>query len=214
MRTTKDIERLLDRLDNVIADELESQDLDFKQWDTKSRRHAVAVAIEMAVCMANGGGGTVVFGVSDRVTGRRQAISGVPYEIDVARLQRSIYDSTDPKITPVVDELQVPEGTGRLLVMHVYPGLPPYTDVQGRAKIRVGKECLPLTGTLRRKIAVETGEGDYTRELVAGSPQEHLSASALEELRAIARWEHAPADLVALSDVDLLELLGLAATLS
>jgi ATP-dependent DNA helicase RecG len=42
--------------------------------------------------------------------------------------------------------------------------VPPYTDVQGRAKIRVGKECLPLTGTLRRKIAVETGEGDYTAD--------------------------------------------------
>lgn len=189
MRTRADIEALLPELEHCTADELESQDLDFKQWDTQSRDKAVKTVVQMAVCMANGGGGTVVFGVADRVQGRRNAILGIPPEIDTNLLKRAVYDQTDPKITPVFEELMVPEGTGRLLLMQIYPGMPPYTDTAGRGSIRVGKECQPLTGTLRRKISVETGETDYTAETVAPVETALLSATALETLRNQARRE-------------------------
>ena len=36
MRTVEEIEKLLEELDKSPADELEDQDLDFKEWDTKS----------------------------------------------------------------------------------------------------------------------------------------------------------------------------------
>jgi len=77
MRTVADIASLLSELEHCVADDLEEQDLDFKQWDTQSRDKAVKTLVQMAVCMANGGGGTVVFGVADRVQGRAQAILGV-----------------------------------------------------------------------------------------------------------------------------------------
>ena len=48
------------------------------------------------------GGGTVVFGVADRVQGRDHAILGVPPEIDSNLLKKAVYDQTDPKITPVL----------------------------------------------------------------------------------------------------------------
>ena len=117
--------------------------------------------------MANGGGGTVVFGVADRIQGRTRAILGVPPEIDSNLLKKAVYDRTDPKIMPVFEELIVPEGTRRLLVMQIHPGMPPYTDTAGRGAIRIGKDCVPLTGTLRRKLSVETGETDFTAETVA-----------------------------------------------
>jgi ATP-dependent DNA helicase RecG len=60
MRTAKDIIELLPELEHSIADDLEDQDLDFKQWDSKSRDKSVKTVVQMAVCMANGGGGTVV----------------------------------------------------------------------------------------------------------------------------------------------------------
>ena len=60
MRTAKDIIELLPELEHGIADDLEDQDLDFKQWDGHSRDKAVRIVVQMAVCMANGGGGTVV----------------------------------------------------------------------------------------------------------------------------------------------------------
>ena len=119
MRSTPDILRLLDELDRQNASSLEDQDLDFKRWITRSLNDSVAMVVETVVCMANGGGGTVVFGVDDLAVGRAAAILGVPPEVDVNRLKKAVYDATDPKLTPVFEDLRVPEGTGRLLVMQV-----------------------------------------------------------------------------------------------
>jgi len=209
MRDLSEIRKLLDELEQQPADELEAQDLDFKEWNIRSTRDAVALVVEMAVCMANGGGGTVVFGVNDRAIGRSNAIRGVPPEIDINRLKKTVYDATDPKLTPVFQELSVPEGTGRLIVMQLYPGLPPYTDTQGRGKIRIGTDCQPLTGTLRRRVMVETGETDFTATPVSGRPEALLSVAAMERLREAARRENAPDDLLRRPDRELLATLGL-----
>lgn len=209
MRTVRDIEALLDELSLHVADELEDQDLDFKQWDTVSMDKSVRLLMQMAICMANGGGGTVVFGVADKILGRASAILGVPPEVDVNMLKKAVYDQTDPKIMPVFEDIRVPEGTGRLLVMQIYPGMPPYTDTAGRGTVRIGKDCKPLTGTLRRKIAVETGETDFTAETVASVDKALLSATALEALRDMARAERAPDELTRLDDMQLLTTLGL-----
>lgn len=209
MRSQADIEAMLQELEDCTADDLEDQDLDFKQWDQHSRDDAVKIAVQMAVCMANGGGGTVVFGVADRRRGRSKAILGVPPEIDTNMLKKAVYDQTDPKIMPVFEELTVSEGTGRLLLMQIHPGMPPYTDTAGRGTVRIGKDCKPLTGTLRRRIGVETGETDYSAEVVASMDHRFLSPVALEALRNQARRELAPEDLLRLSDVELLSNLGL-----
>ncbi len=209
MRYLGDIRTILDDLERQPADALEDQDLDFKEWNTRSMADAVSLVVEMAICMANGGGGTVVFGVDDKAVGRRSAILGVPPEVDVNRLKKAVYDLTDPKLTPVFEETSVPEGTGRLLIMQVYPGLPPYTDTSGRGKIRVGKDCQPLTGTLRRRIMVETGETDFTAVEVRGRPESLISSAAMERLREAARRENAPDDLLSKTDQDLLAALGL-----
>ena len=209
MLTATDIKAMLPQLEAGPADGLEGQNLDFKRWDGRSREQALGLAVEMAVCMANGGGGTVVFGVADGVVGREQAILGVPPEVDVHLLKKAIYERTDPKITPVFEELPVAEGTGRLLLMQIHPGLPPYTDTAGRGTVRIGKDCMPLTGTVRRKIGAETGETDYTADLVAKTDARLLSAPALETLRDLARVEGAPEDLLNQADKDLLSQLNL-----
>ena len=112
--------------------------------------------------MANGGGGTVVLGVRDRVVGRPHAILGVPASAEPHQLKREIYERTAPKLTPEVLELVVPEGTGRLFLMQVYGGLPPYTTTAGAGTVRRGKDCVPLTGDLRDRLMVERGESDVT----------------------------------------------------
>lgn len=207
MRTAAEITQLLDELDNSIADDLEDQDLDFKQWPDNSRNDAIELVVKMAVCMVNGGGGTVVFGVADHVQGRADAIPGIPLDIDINILKKAVYNKTDPKIIPVFEELKVPEGTGRVLIMQIHPGFPPHTDSSGRGTIRIGKDCQPLTGTMRGKIAVETGETDFTAEEIPGDPNALISHVAMEHLRDISREKHAPDDLLRLSDLDLLRSL-------
>jgi|AntDeeMinimDraft_4_1070355.scaffolds.fasta_scaffold00809_3 ATP-dependent DNA helicase RecG len=209
MRSHREIEALLDELESCIADDLEDQDLDFKQWNTKSRDKAVQTVVQMAICMANGDGGTIVFGVADHIAGRDNAVLGVPLEIDVNLLKRAVYDQTDPHITPVFEELYVPEGTGRVLIMQVHPGMPPHTDTKGGGTVRIGKDCQPLTGTLRRKISVETGETDYTAEAVCPVDEAMLSPVAMEALRRLAHRERAPDELLQRSDHELLDSLGL-----
>ena len=102
--TRTEVEALLERLESCCADDLESQNLDFKEWDTRSLSQSVRTVVAAAVCMANGGGGTVVFGVADKLVGRDSAILGVPPEVSVNRLRVAVYDSTDPKLTPVFQE--------------------------------------------------------------------------------------------------------------
>lgn len=203
MRELTEVRALLARLDEVEADGLESQDLDFKEWPADDR-HAIRLAVDMAVCMANGGGGTVVLGVRDRVVGRARAILGIPVSADPHQLKRDIYERTAPKLTPEVLELSVPEGTGRLFLMQVYGGLPPYTTTAGAGTVRRGKDCVPLTGDLRDRLMVERGDSDVTAVTVAEPVESLLSASALERLRDMARQEQAPADMLRKSDLDLL----------
>jgi ATP-dependent DNA helicase RecG len=209
MRTIGQIESLLNELEHCIANDLEDQDLDFKRWDEKNMNQSVKMVIRMAVCMANGGGGTVIFGVAENEVGRKNAIVGVPWDVDINQLKLAVYNETDPKIAPAFEEMTVPEGTGRLVVMQIYPGMPPYTDVKGMGKIRVGKDCKPLTGTLRKKLMVDSGENDYTAELVAKVDKKLLSPVALESLRKLAREASAPDELLALEDIELLISIGL-----
>lgn len=51
-----------------------------------------------------------------------------------------------------LDWIEVPEGYGRILLMNIYPGMPPYTETDGSATIRIGKDCMPLTGSMRKEI--------------------------------------------------------------
>lgn len=86
--------------------------------------------------------------------------------------------------------------------------MPPYTDTSGRGAVRIGKNCMPLTGTLRRKLIAETGESDLTAEPVDAPIPGLISAAALDKLREAAAHERAPADLLQLGDEDLLDAVG------
>ena len=90
----------------------------------------------MAVCMANGRGGMIIFGVRDKIIGRTNAIKGMPPYVDEVLLQKTIYDRTEPHITATFEWLIVPEGSGRLLIMRIFPGMPPYTETNGNGTIR------------------------------------------------------------------------------
>jgi predicted HTH transcriptional regulator len=127
----------LARLDTETADDLETQWLEFKPWT--SPKDDMRVAIEYVVCFANAEGGVIVFGVADRTRGRAAAIHGAGNcDLDVWR--RGIFDSTRPKLVVEVEELTVPEGTGRLILVRVPKGakrIPYYEDRQTQVTLRV-----------------------------------------------------------------------------
>lgn len=111
-----DILALLDRFEHCNADDLESEFVDFKPW--QGAKESLRTACEYASCFANARGGVVVFGVADRLRGRSRAITGAAgYDVDSFR--RAIFDNTRPSIEAEIEEIAVPEGTGRLLVVRM-----------------------------------------------------------------------------------------------
>lgn len=178
---TADIQALLDQLDNCIADDLESQFLDFKPWH--GPKEDLKVASEYAACFANGSGGVVVFGVSDKVRGRAQAIQGAKnYDIDVFR--RGIFDGTRPGIDAEVEEVSVPEGTGKLLVVRVAEGAgKPYGTAAGLFKQRVGKNCMPLDPAVFQRAQISTAAVDWSGAPAMGVGLNDLDPLQIERAR-------------------------------
>jgi ATP-dependent DNA helicase RecG len=211
MPSTQEVLILLDELERVTADSLESQTLDFKEWSRDGMNQAVWAMVEHTVCMANGGGGTLAVGVHDRRIGRANAILGVPANVNAQQLHQSIYDRTEPHISVAIDELPVHEGTGRVLVIQVPGDMRPYTDSRGAAKIRVGRQCEPMTGSVRAGMLAATGATDATREPIGDEIEDLVSAAAMEILRNTAAKSNAPAELLRRNDEDLLRSIGVVA---
>jgi ATP-dependent DNA helicase RecG len=205
MRPKEEIRALLKRLDGEPADALEDESLEFKPWegDLKTLHRLLREAV---VCLANARGGIVVLGIRDGVRTRREAIQGVG-RYDIFGLKRAIYGGTDPHILVEIEELTEPEGT--LLLVHVPRGLPPHTTSDGMAKVRVGKDCQPLTGRLMAQMLAGGGQVDPTQEIVAGVGEDDLDPKEMVELRQIIRREAQSAELARLGDRPLLESLGL-----
>jgi len=205
MRSKDEIRALLQRLDGEAADDLEDVDLEFKPWES-DRKTLHRVLRETVVCLANARGGTIVLGVRDRARSRKEAIQGVG-RYEIAGFKRAIYDGTDPHILVEVEELQEPEGM--LLLIHVPRGMPPHTTSDGVAKIRVGKECKPLTGRTFANLLASGGQLDPTAEFLLGVSENDLDPQEITALRAIIRREAQNAELARLGDRPLLEALGL-----
>lgn len=179
--TNAEITELLARLDECVADDLESQFLDFKPW--QGPKEDLKIASEYAACFANGSGGVVVFGVSDKVRGRAQAIQGVKnYDIDVFR--RGIFDGTRPGIDAEVVEISVPEGTGKLLVVRVAEGGgKPYGTAAGLFKQRIGKNCMPLDPAVFQRAQISTAAVDWSGAPALGVTLNDLDPLQIERAR-------------------------------
>ncbi|MEX1113772.1 MAG: ATP-binding protein, partial [Akkermansiaceae bacterium] len=204
--TVAEVLETLDRLQDCIADELESHDLEFKPWSNP--KDDMRVAVEYASCFANGNGGVIIFGVSDKVLGRQRAIHGAKnYDLDVWR--RGIFDATRPNLHVEVDELVVPEGTGRLLLVRVPKGAnPPYGTAQGVFKQRIGKNCMPLDPVAFQRAKITTAALDWS-----GQPSHNVGLGDLDPLeiaraRSILRGKNPESDLLRAGEEEFLKGLG------
>lgn len=205
--TNADILVLLDQLNTTVADGLETQWLDFKPWtDPKSD---MKLAVEYAACLANADGGVIVFGVADKILGRTAAIHGSKgYDRDV--WQRGIYDGMRPNLRVGVEELPVPEGTGKLLVVRVPKGnTPPYGTMQGVFKRRVGKNCMPLDPQSFSRSLVSSGAVDWSGQLTELGLSD-LDPVEVARARSILRRISPESELLKLVDEPFLVALGAA----
>lgn len=195
--SNEDISSLLARLDTEIADDLESEQIEFKPW--QGAKEDLKLAVEYAVCFANAEGGVVVFGVADKVRGRSAAIQGAQgYDLDTWR--RGIFERTAPHISAEVDELPVSEGTGCLLLVRVAKGdSPPYGTSHGLFKHRVGKNCMPLHPSEFHRGRVATAAVDWSGMPAQGVTLADLDKLEIERARAMLRSKNPSSELLNLS---------------
>lgn len=203
----EDILRLLDRLDSEPADALESDVLEFKPWLSDVKNN-LAEAIEMAVCFANANGGMIVFGIKDKVVGRKHAIAGCErYDLDVWR--RGIYQDVRPNLAVDIEDLQVPEGILLLVRIPKGPADVVYGTSKGIYKIRVGKNCMPLLPNEFQRKKVSEGIIDWSAEFAEGVSYKDLSPIEIAHLKNTLKARKPGSDLLGLSDSDLLKALGI-----
>ncbi|HEC93167.1 MAG TPA: hypothetical protein ENI51_09280 [Candidatus Atribacteria bacterium] len=208
MRHSKEqILKFLKQLENKKAEEFESETLDFKEW-ISDRKKLYKKLIEYAVCFANQKGGTLVLGVRDRARGREKAITGCTgYNID--EIKTNIYEATDPKILVDIEEVFI-DGIGvTILLIHIPQGIGIHTTTGGTSKIRIGKDCKPLTGSMRQKRLVELGFMDLTAEIIEGLSYDDLDKVEIQRLKNILRARKPESSLLKLSDRDLLKQIGI-----
>lgn len=198
-----EILRLLDKLDHSIAGNLESTNVDFKPWNDPKAN--MKTAVEYAACFANGDGGVVVFGVSDKIKGRSNAIHGVSaYDPDTWR--RGIFDNTRPHLEVEVEELTVPEGTGHLLIVRIPKGhSPPYGTAQGIFKRRIGKNCMPVDPDEFISMRVSSGALDWSGQVASGVSLEDLDPLEIARARSFLRSRNPESALLTLPDTAFLQ---------
>lgn len=198
----------LDRLDGKPADALESESLEFKQWDfNRSKQDQQRQLREAVVALANAEGGYIVLGVRDKKKTRVEAIQNLG-RLDGHELQKNIYDGTEPHIHVEVIALNEPEG--RLLAIRVPNSfLSPHTTADGVGKIRVGKESKPLTGSAMLELVRSRGGFDRTSEIIPEISASSLDPKQFDRLRKIIRESDERKALSGLSNQDLLGALGL-----
>ena len=200
---TAQILALLDRLDSCIADDLESQFLDFKPW--QGPKDDLKLACEYACCFANGAGGVVVFGVADKVRGRRQAIHGAKgYDLNAFRY--GIFNGTRPGIEALVEEIAVPEGTGKILLVRVPEGAhKPYGTTAGLYKQRVGKNCMALDPVVFQRAQISSAAVDWSGAPAIGLGLQDLDPLQIERARQILRSKAPSSGLLELSEIEFLQ---------
>ncbi len=201
-----DVARILAEIDSGRTPaELESQTLEFKQ-DKRLPEDTERLIVEVAVCFANGAGGTIVLGVADRGTGP-QAFLGTSLAID--QLRQSVYASTQPGLLVEVQEL-VHRGV-RLLVVRVPEGVDVYADSKGRPYQRIGNQCQPMPVAEATRLREERLGHDWSAEASDRAPSD-VSAATLEAVRSVlSALPDERRRLISLSDLDMLRALDLLA---
>lgn len=207
MRWNKDeLLALLDSVGEKTAAELEGETLEIKGMP-RGRDELKGWLVTFSVCLANQRGGCLLIGVADRTRDRKEALTGIG-EVNFHGLERDVYEATDPHILIELEELSVDEKT--LLAAHIPRGIPPHTTSGGVASIRVGKSCMPLTGSGLARMIASSGGLDLSAAPAEGAKLADLDGRAIDHGREMLRLQPPLRRLTHEEDGPLLEALGLA----
>jgi ATP-dependent DNA helicase RecG len=201
----RDVE-LIRALDAIQAGgtpaDFESYTLEFKE-EGKSIDDTLRELAHTAVCFANAGGGVLVVGVADKLSGLA-ALKGT--QLDRAQVQRRIFELSRPPLT--VDIIEDIGKGARLLFVFVPQSFEIHSDPQGRSPRRIGTDCIPMDPSQQMRLREERLGVDWSAQDSGIEPSE-VSSQALTTARQMLSSTLAERrKLAKLSDKDLLSALG------
>lgn len=194
MRASPDFSLALDVLSRIgpgwQADEAEREALDFKQTPHtaldetqrakrnmgKERAKFLTEMAEYATCFANGSGGIIVIGVTDKAATRKQALVGVPERYTAEEVRLAIFRNSSPALTVEVREHY--EDDVRLLLVRAPQGVVVHSTQAGVFKQRVGDQCLPIGAIDMRALQAARGQHDWSEGVTDFRPKD-VSVEAL-----------------------------------
>ncbi len=162
----------------------ESSLLDFKEFkqpgatDRDPWKAAALDLAEAAACMANGGGGALIVGVSDGVPGR-DLFPGVPDELDLDDLRHRIWQVTTPPLVVNAEERRI-QGR-RIVVLYAEAGFD-LVRVGAKLQERIGRDCVPMTPDRERLVREDRLNHDWSAEPTHLDPTD-VSPAAEEDAR-------------------------------
>ncbi|GMT97606.1 ATP-binding protein [Corallococcus caeni] len=158
------------------AQKLESVTLDFKR-EGRSADDFMRELAGDAICFTNANGGALVIGVDDK-QGGPAAFLGTSLEAEQVR--RRIYELTRPSLLVEVEE-HLFAGV-RLLVVFVPQGIEVHSDPQGRARRRLGSDCLPMSPEEIARLRDDRRSFDWSAQ-PSGRDIQEASPLALQAAR-------------------------------
>lgn len=159
---------------------------------------------EYCVGIGNAGGGWLILGVSDKMPRHMIPVKIRPGD-EISRIRESVADATQIHV-----EIHTVSSTeGPVLAVRI-PSRPqgiPFHTRSGKYLIRHGDGLRGMTiaeiDAIRREAGIE-----ITARPLADRPEHVVSPSGMEELRRLMSEAGAAADLIRLTDLDLLRSLG------
>jgi len=205
-----------DELDKIwkgqqCAEELEDQCIEFKSMiniknDFKELKE---ICSKYAVCFTNSNGGTIIFGVEDRIKGP-EAFTGCEKGINLQKLVSDVFKNTEPGIQ--IEPKYQNYNNVELLEVNI-----PNVDLKGsfyslKNSIRihrVGADCLPIYDSTKNINYISPLELDYSRSIVPEYSWSDLDHSILNDFREFIQRKNKNHDYLLLNDYDFTKALGL-----
>lgn len=199
----EEVEAALARvLAGTLARDAETATLDFKE-DGRSQDDLARTLAQASLCFANSAGGAVVVGVADKLGGP-EAFKGT--NLDAEMVRKRIYELSNPPL--LVDVVERRYAGSRLLVIRVPQSFDIHADPQGRAPIRVGVDCLPMSPNEHVRLREERRGLDWSAQ-PSGRNLSDVSPEALAAARrSLAAFTDERRKYARLSGRDLLSALG------
>jgi ATP-dependent DNA helicase RecG len=183
----------------AVADEQESETLDFKQ-DAREPGETIRILLETAICLANARGGAIVLGVDDDAGG---VAAFLGTSLDPAVIRKRLNDLSEPPL--VVTAIEHEHEGQRLIIIGVPEGMEMHSDKKGRSSRRFGTDCQPLSISQAATLNDDRRRFDWSSEPSDLSPED-ISEEALEAARTMLR--RFPDERRALADATRNDLLG------